>query len=70
MYDEYNERLLKAGLLQNLKYEACKNPEYTTTTAQNRPAITTQYRQSPLPLASIQTAATSPWAMKLIRQHS
>jgi hypothetical protein len=26
MYEKYNERLLKAGLLQNLKYEACKNP--------------------------------------------
>lgn len=26
LYDEYNGRLLKAGLLQNLKYEARKNP--------------------------------------------
>ena len=26
MYEKYNERLQKAGLLQNLKYEACKNP--------------------------------------------
>jgi len=27
MYKEYNERLQKAGLLQNLKYEAYKNPD-------------------------------------------
>ena len=26
MYDEYNGRLIKAGLLQNLRYEARKNP--------------------------------------------
>ena len=26
LYEKYNERLLKAGLLQNLKYEARKNP--------------------------------------------
>ena len=26
LYEKYNERLLKAGLLQNLKYEAHKNP--------------------------------------------
>ena len=27
LYEKYNERLLKAGLLQNLKYEARKNPD-------------------------------------------
>jgi len=27
LYEKYNDRLLKAGLLQNLKYEARKNPD-------------------------------------------
>ena len=29
LYEQYNDRLIKAGLLQNLKYEAHKNPNTT-----------------------------------------
>ncbi|MEN8204899.1 MAG: DUF1631 domain-containing protein [Pseudomonadota bacterium] len=43
MYEEYNERLLKAGLLQNLKYEARKNPN----TPQPRRKTEQQAPQSP-----------------------
>jgi hypothetical protein len=41
LYEQYNNKLLKAGLLQNLKYEARKNPN----TPQKKPTVSNNNQQ-------------------------
>ncbi|MDH5514930.1 MAG: DUF1631 domain-containing protein [Gammaproteobacteria bacterium] len=65
MYTEYNERLLKAGLLPNLKYTVRKNPNGASTTDKGRSPNSTSPQEIIAKQASASAAQSTPGTQSL-----